>query len=274
MGQVITIRDWDNHFEKAQTRKIEGPLSWVAIPTKHDGKSFRRLMAHDNGPAFYGVWVLLVQVAAKQKRRGVLADDDGPLTATDIHLKTGLPKNLVEEAVKVLCSKDIGWVVVAEWEHSGSVVALQDRTGQDSTEQDRTEQNRTRQSAPPAGGFPPELVELIGWWNDLRGKSLVQAGVTADPPSEAVRKGWERVQRSALLREKLADKEKLTSAIRAASLCREGWFRLEKLLGGKNRDGEYIVVKLLDGGYADQETGNDDPRNTARSLNAFLARGG
>lgn len=269
MGQLITIRNWDAHFEKAQTRKIEGPLSWVAIPTKHDGKSFRRLMAHDNGPAFYAVWVLLVQVAAKQKRRGVLADDDGPLTTTDIHLKTALPKDLVDAGIKVLSSKEIGWVVVEEWETSSGEVALQDRTGQDITEQNIT-------SAPPAGGCPPELLELIGWWNDLRAKSLVQSGVSADPPSEAVRKGWSRVQRSALLREKLADTEKLTHAISKASLCREGWFRLEKLLGGKNRDGEYIVVKLLEGAYAGNRNGGynaRDPRNTADSLSVFLARG-
>lgn len=245
MPQAITIRDWDAHFEKAQSRKIEGPLQWVAMPTKHDGKSYRRIMALANGPAIYGVWCCLVQVAAKQDRRGVLADTDGPLTTFDIHLKTALPEPLINEAVTVLASREIGWLVVAEWEPAGSGVALQDSTEQDSTEQDKT-------SAPPAGGCPPELARLIGWWNDLRGKSLVHSGVSADPPSEAVRKGWSRVQRSALLREKLADLERLTDSIRKSSLCRDGWFRLEKLLGGKNRDGELIVVKLLEGAYEDK----------------------
>lgn len=243
MATVISIREWDSTFEKSQSRKIEGPMTWVAMPTKHDGKGYRRIMAHPNGPAIYGVWCCLVQVAAKQVKRGVLADTEGPLTTFDLHLKTGISERLIEEAVTFLAG-EIGWVLVAEWEQGRSVLPPHNNTVQNKTRQER-------ESAPPAGGCPPELFELIGWWNDLKGKSLVQAGVSADPPSEAVRKGWSRVQSSALLREKLANLERLTDAIQSSSLCREGWFRLEKLLGGKNRDGEYIIVKLLEGGYGD-----------------------
>ena len=257
--RLIKIRDWDENFEKAQTRKIEGPLTWVAMPTKHDGKGYRRIMAHPNGPAIYAVWCVLVQVAGKQKRRGVLADADGPLSTFDLHLKTALPEILIDEAVNVLSGKDIGWLVVTGCQSSGSEVALQDSTGQDSTEQDKTET-----SAPANAGCPPELARLIGWWNSLKSEGLVQSGVTADPPSEAVRRGWSRVQRSALLREKLADVEKLTSAIRRASFCREGWFRLEKLLGGKNRESEYIVVKLLDGGYEENSHVSSRKQSSAR----------
>lgn len=241
MTPVYSIRDWERNFEKAQSRKLD-VMSWVAMPVKHDGLGYRRIISMPDGPLIYSAWVLMVQVAAKCKVRGVLADENGPLTADDLFVKTGCPVVVFEKAIEVLSSRQIGWLLVGDWETDGSQVSLQ--TGQD--KQDK--QNKT--SAPPEGGCPPELEKLIGWWNDLRGKSLVPAGVKSDPPlSEAVVRGWSRVQHSALLREKLADLERLTSEIEAAPFCREGWFRFEKLLGARNRDGEFIVVKLLEGGY-------------------------
>lgn len=150
MAVVVTIRDWDKHFECAQSRKVAGPLTWFPMPTKHDGKSFRRLMIHSDGPMVYAAWVLILAVAAKCPHRGRLADLDGPLTAADLELKTGFPATLFDEALKVLSSKDIAWVVVEEWEPSGA-------TGQDRTGQDRTT-CCAGSSEPPAASEPPVLV--------------------------------------------------------------------------------------------------------------------
>jgi hypothetical protein len=242
VADVYSIRDWSRNFEKSQSRKLD-TMTWVAVPVKHDGLGYRRIISMPDGPSLYCAWILMVQVAAKCKVRGVLADENGPLTADDLFIKTGCPAKVFDKAIQLLSSRQVGWLLVEDWETVGSQVSLQDKTVQDRTEQDKT-------SAPPEGGCPPELLELIGWWNDLRGKSLVSAGVKTDPPlSEAVTRGWSRVQRSALLREKLADLERLTSEIESAEFCREPWFRFEKLLGAKNRDGEYIVVKLWEGAY-------------------------
>lgn len=144
MAVLYSIRDWDRHFEVAQSRKIDGPLKWLPMPCKHDGLGFRRIMAMENGPAIYGAWVLILQVAAKCETRGVLMDENGPLDANDLAAKTGCPAAVFSTALNVLLSKKIGWIVGAEWEQSGSAVALQDRT-----EQDRTEQNNTGAASPP-----------------------------------------------------------------------------------------------------------------------------
>lgn len=112
--QLVKVRNWDRNFECAQSRKVAGPLKFVAVPTKHDGKSYRRLMAHANGQAIYCAWILIVQVAAKCPTRGILADDDGPLTAEDLFIKTGCPSTLFEEAFEVLTSKPIGWLEITE----------------------------------------------------------------------------------------------------------------------------------------------------------------
>lgn len=94
-----------------------------------------------------------------------------------------------------------------------------------------------------------EIRQWCQWWNDLHEKRLVTSGVNVAKPSQAIVAGWKRVQKSAELREMLADRDAITRIIEWTPFLCEGWFRLERLLGGKNKDGEYILRKLLDGGY-------------------------
>jgi hypothetical protein len=102
------IRDWEKHFECAQSRKNSGPLKWVTLPTAHDGGGFKRLMKQPNGTAIYGAWCLILGVAAKCPKRGVLESNNGPLTATDLEIKTDSPAELFEEAFRVLSDGEIG----------------------------------------------------------------------------------------------------------------------------------------------------------------------
>lgn len=110
MTTAYRVRNWNENFEVWQSRRVEGALSWVGMPTKHDGKSFRRLMRKTNGPALFGCWCLIVQIAAKCPARGTLADSDGPLTSDDMEAKTGCEAELFTEAMEVLSSKEINWV--------------------------------------------------------------------------------------------------------------------------------------------------------------------
>jgi hypothetical protein len=109
-GKFIVIRDFEANFVLADDDN--GPLSRIYIPTKHDGKSYRRLMEHDHGAAIFGAWILLVQVAAKCLLRGVLADADGPLTVEDLSVKTGCPAPVFREAIEVLASRAVGWIEI------------------------------------------------------------------------------------------------------------------------------------------------------------------
>lgn len=112
---VFRIKGWGEegyYYEVSQNRRTSGALPWVAVSTKHDGKTFRRLGSLENGTEIYGAWHLILQVAAKCPTRGVLADEDGPLSAKDLSLKTGFPEIAFETAIKVLSSKEIGWLVV------------------------------------------------------------------------------------------------------------------------------------------------------------------
>lgn len=119
--------------------------------------------------------------------------------------------------------------------------------------------------------LPPDFIALIDWWNDLKAEGLVNAAVKYPPLSEDMRRALSRFVRSAALRGKLADTERLRDAIRRSPFCSEPWFELCKLIGGKNRDGKLIVEKLLEGGYASgAKPANNDPRGNMALLNAYL----
>lgn len=114
MPTLYRIKNWAEHFENAESRKLKSPR-WVAIPNKHDGKSFGRLRRLPEAvPAFCG-WSLIIQIASKMPERGVLADEDGPLTADDMSDATGFPVEVFAIALKVCSSKEIGWIEAVEY---------------------------------------------------------------------------------------------------------------------------------------------------------------
>lgn len=110
------IRNWKSHFESyEQTRlKARDGLKWVAITTKHDGKTFRRLSKLSDAAAIYGAWILIVAVAGKCPERGTLADQDGPLTPDDLESKTGFQATAFTRAIEVLSSEQFRWLETVE----------------------------------------------------------------------------------------------------------------------------------------------------------------
>lgn len=97
-----------------------------------------------------------------------------------------------------------------------------------------------------------DLAAVLSWWNGLHDEGLVPHGVRTFRLSAEIRRAWKTWCSSAELQEEWRDLARIEEEIRASSFCREGWFRLEKLLGGHaNRDGCPIIRKLLDGGYRD-----------------------
>lgn len=206
------VRNWGDHFEISQTRRVDGPLKWVAIPTAHDGLRFRRLMRLPNGAAIYGVWILLVTVAARCKIRGTLSDVDGPLDAESLALKTDAPVDLVKQSLEILSSPAIGWLeTVPEYRTESSVgerseiapSALGDRsehaprplradsetspaecTPQDSTGQDKTNTGTGAKSPSDKTGIaatPPALPEAVIQVSDSAPGSKTDRKATAGP---------------------------------------------------------------------------------------------
>ena len=109
MSVTYRIKDWDELFEIAQSRKCDR-LYWVAIPNKHDGSGFRRVAKHPKCGEIFTAWILIVQVASKQKKRGLLAKGKKPITAEDLADKTGYPEEIFKLAFEVLTDPKIGWL--------------------------------------------------------------------------------------------------------------------------------------------------------------------
>ena len=169
MAVLYSIRNWNDLFETAQSRKIKGPLPWVAIPTKHDGLGFRRIVSMENGSAIYAAWILMVQVAAKCPVRGVLADENGPFDFHDLAAKTGFTPALFEQAITPLASNKIGWIVVER--SQDDTIPEPFSNAQYSTGHNTTEQNKGASASPsqpldlegdsfplspPASDLPPD----------------------------------------------------------------------------------------------------------------------
>ena len=106
---TYVIKNWDAHYEIAQSRVCNN-IRWVAIPNKHDGKSYRRLTRLNNSPDIFAAWILMVQIASKMPIRGALSDEDGDLTPEDMSDMTGFPEEIFEQAIPALLDPKIGWM--------------------------------------------------------------------------------------------------------------------------------------------------------------------
>ena len=121
MTVPILIANWEDNFEIAQSRRRGGRLSWVAMPTRHDSRGYRKLIRSKDGVQHFACWVALVQVAARCEVRGTLASDSGvALTTEDFEAMTDIPSELFDAAIPILCA--IGWLLCPKSEHARSEV--------------------------------------------------------------------------------------------------------------------------------------------------------
>lgn len=143
MSQPIEIANWEEGFEIAQSRRRNGRLSWVAMPTRHDSRGYRRLIRSEGGVKHFACWIVLVQLAAKCPVRGVLADDQGrALMVDDFEAMTDIPASCFESAIPVLCA--IGWLLCPEPTDGHTEVGASHHFGT-TTVHNNTEQNKTEQ---------------------------------------------------------------------------------------------------------------------------------
>jgi hypothetical protein len=263
--KTYRIRGWAEHFESYECRRLVKALAWVATPTKHDGKTFRRVMRIDPSGALIGAWNLLVQVGAKCPIRGTLSDQDGPLTALDISDKTGLSVEAAAKAIEFFASDEIRWLEVVSDETSAGMPAdsaatpatiagtLSDNAGtaaqstvaprlQDSTEQNITSQNKDITRPKPGGGNAEAVQAVLAMWNKIEG--VLHARSSTD-------------KRVATIKARLADpnwRENWQAAlerVRHSTFCRGGGDRSWKATFDWfiNPD---TLTKILEGQYDDQ----------------------
>ncbi len=178
---LYSVRDWAKHYETHETKKYK-KLSWVPFTNRHDGRGFKRLMKRKDGGAIFGAFVLIVEVASRMEKRGVLQDDKGPWTPEDLETETGAPAALFAKALPVLSLAEhkIQWLVATEIEEnlpaspgvpgSSGLASRTNRIEQNRIEQKENNVSCSEPETAPASEppVPPEL-EMLDWYkNDKR----------------------------------------------------------------------------------------------------------
>jgi hypothetical protein len=170
---LYRIADWSKYYELGDARKVDGPLTWVAVRTKTDGFGYLRITQEPNRTELLAAWYLMLGIAAKQPKadRGKLSRNGAPLTAQDMELLTRFPADIFAKALVFFSDKKQGWLTSEEIrtdpdespptpDESGKVVA----TGQDRTGHNRTGQERTGVTPPGAeipSGMPSTEDEAV-----------------------------------------------------------------------------------------------------------------
>ena len=146
------IREWTKTFENNRTKELK-TMFWVPMPTKHDSDGFTELMDHPDGVTHYGVWCLIVQVAARCDPRGTLMRDSGTShNSSTLARLTRAAKEAFDAAIPRLVS--VGWLETygegATISQEGATFphdpAQQNSTTENRTEEENREQDQTEQA--------------------------------------------------------------------------------------------------------------------------------
>lgn len=108
-GNYMRIVDWDVHYENNRTRDLK-KMGWVPMPNRHDGDGYTQLILHPNGPAHFGAWCALVEVASRCEPRGsLLRDSDRAHDTESLSRMTRIPVSVWEEAIPRMV--ECGWII-------------------------------------------------------------------------------------------------------------------------------------------------------------------
>ena len=105
--KTIEIVNWDECFENSESRKYKN-LKWLPLPNKHDGEGWARLWQLKNSSEIFAAFILMLELASKCPKRGVINKDGKPLGPEEMALKTRAPRAIFELAIQPLI--EIGWI--------------------------------------------------------------------------------------------------------------------------------------------------------------------
>lgn len=141
MVTCYRIKDWDDNFENGESRKYKR-LTWVATPNKHSGKGWGRMVAHKRKVDLFCGWNLIIQIASKCPERGLLVDDNRPLTADDMAVSTQFPESIFTLCLDFFSSKKVGWLEILDFESKTPISEDLRKSPEVSGETSATEQGK------------------------------------------------------------------------------------------------------------------------------------
>ena len=110
MAKLYRIKNWADHYENNRTREMKN-MSWVPLPINLHGSGYVALMSKKNGPAIFGTWCALLELAATCEIRGTFSRGRGiPHTISTISSQLRISEKLVSLTLELLESEEIDWV--------------------------------------------------------------------------------------------------------------------------------------------------------------------
>lgn len=159
MMKIYKIKNWENLFETAETRKRKY-LHWLPVPNKHDGLGFKKMLKEKDKERLFCYWNLILQIASKttpECRRGYLERDGIPLSAEDMADIAGFAADGFKRALEFFSSNGNTWLDITYKESAEGAAESANIAASSAVEQNRTEQKEgTEQNI---------YDDVVAYWN-------------------------------------------------------------------------------------------------------------
>jgi len=110
---IYQVANWQDRYENNRTRELKA-MAWVPVPNSHDGDGYTVLVCRENGAAYLGAWLAILQVASRCDPRGTLLRDcQKPHDAASIARMTRLPEDIIKATLDV-CVNECNWLIISD----------------------------------------------------------------------------------------------------------------------------------------------------------------
>jgi hypothetical protein len=111
--KLYRICDWNELYECNRTRELKH-MQWLPVPVKLDGDGYAAIMEQPDGPALYGTWYAILQVAARCKPRGILQRGAGiPHDGATLARLSRIKVREIERALNFF-TNEVQWIEYTE----------------------------------------------------------------------------------------------------------------------------------------------------------------
>lgn len=111
--KLYRICDWNELYECNRTRELKH-MQWLPVPVKLDGDGYAAIMEQPDGPALYGTWYAILQVAARCKPRGILQRGAGiPHDGATLARLSRIGVREIERALNFF-TNEVQWIEYSE----------------------------------------------------------------------------------------------------------------------------------------------------------------
>jgi hypothetical protein len=106
---LYKIKNWDTIYENNRTRGLKS-MAWLPLPVKLNGDGYTLLMEMENGPALFGAFVSVLEVAASCNPRGsLIRANNTPHDPVSLARLTRINQQIITEML-IVCSQECKWL--------------------------------------------------------------------------------------------------------------------------------------------------------------------